>query len=100
MVLAADEAVDPEAALRWVLDRASGVSVHLSAAAAEAIETLLTSENERAAFLEALHTGYGYGFEISDIGTGTQLDEPTVHLFTARRPRLRPAKAPRGEGHP
>ncbi|MCQ4079056.1 hypothetical protein NGB36_00060 [Streptomyces sp. RB6PN25] len=90
IVLAAYQAVDPEAALRWVLERASSVSVHLSAAAAEAIETLLADENERTAFVEALQSGYGYGFELSDIDTGTQLDGPTVHLFTTRRSRLRP----------
>ena len=89
IVLALHQAADPWAALRWVLDRASGVSVHLSAPAAQAIESLLADEGERIAFLAALQAGYGYGFEISDPGTGRQQNRTTVHRFTARRPGSR-----------
>lgn len=91
IVLAEHQAADPAAALRWVLHRASTISVHLSAPAAQTVESLLVDENERIAFMTALQAGYGYGFEITDPGTGRQHDTPTLHRFTARRPRSRPA---------
>jgi hypothetical protein len=89
MVLAEHQAEDPAAALRWLLDRAFAISVHLAGPAARAIESLVTDENEHRTFLTALRAGYGYGFEVTDPGAGGHVDRPTAHRFTARQPRGR-----------
>ncbi len=87
IVLAEHQAADPEAALRWVIERSSCISAHLSAPAAEAVEVFVADDDHHTSFLAALKAGHGYGFEVSDPGTCGSLDRPTVHRFTTRQPR-------------